>query len=205
MFVRIGAWIVWVYVAFGLIIVLAAYGAFAVYQQGALGWSRAEQLSVPAAGEYAMRSAGQLETAYAPALLVRANERLVQSQAMLEKMSASLQEKNQLLNQRTAECRALQRDLEQTLAFITDLLNANGMENGDAVSVDQSLRSAPIMRQLEEEMASLRDDLAKGELSRAGAGRGIGATQELAAANRSGDHADTVAGNLRVPGHFRGE
>lgn len=163
MFVRTGAWIVWVCGVCGLLVVLVAYGAFTFYQQGGAHWSRTEQIADPAARDYALRSAGQLETAYAPALLLRANERLAQLQALLEKTSASLQEKNELLNQRTAECRALQRDLEQTLAFIAQLLRDDEAESGGPARTDQPFRSTAVMRQLEEEMASLREDLAKGE------------------------------------------
>ncbi|MEO8498518.1 MAG: HEAT repeat domain-containing protein [Planctomycetota bacterium] len=59
---------------------------------------------------------------YDYAAVAAANERLAVLHANLERTTAKLQEKNKLLNQRNAECRTLEEQLDESVAFAMELL-----------------------------------------------------------------------------------
>jgi chromosome segregation ATPase len=110
-----------------------------------------------------LRTTGQLDEVYAPALLARANQRLDQLQVVLDKTSVMLQQKSELLRQRTDECRALQHELDDTLAFLVDALSADGRAAPAADAMPDGTDKSAIMRQVETELQSLRADMSKAD------------------------------------------
>jgi len=107
-----------------------------------------------------------------------ANERLATLQSNLERTSNQLQEKSRQLNQRNAECRALEGKLDESVAFAMELLaqepGANRDEQtrdvkakleGDLTSLRKQLRESQVLSdEYGERLETLRLDLMQADL-----------------------------------------
>ncbi|MCB9937148.1 MAG: hypothetical protein H6823_02805 [Planctomycetaceae bacterium] len=107
-----------------------------------------------------------------------ANERLAILQSNLERTSSQLQEKSQQLNQRNAECRALEEKLDESVAFAMELLaqepGANREEQtrgvkakleSDLTSLRKQLRESQVLSdEYGERLDELRSDLMQADL-----------------------------------------
>ncbi len=171
MFVRQGVLVVTVYLLFAMLISAVSIVAFQRYT----AWSEGVIASTQTAGanrsDHRLRDAEELQSAYAPAMLKRADERLAQLQAMLDKTSELLRQKTDLLNQRTSENRALKGDLDETLNFLVDALDADRAADNpsgaktpaDKTQAVEEPRPRVASDRVESELKSLRDDMTKAD------------------------------------------
>lgn len=86
-----------------------------------------------------------------------ANERLAELQSNLNRISNQLQEKSKLLNQRNAECRALEAKLDESVAFAMELLVQES-------SADRSEKHREAKETLETDFETLRKQLRESQL-----------------------------------------
>jgi hypothetical protein len=166
MFVRQGVVVVTVYLVFALLISAVSIVAFQRYTAWSEGVVASTLTSGANGSDHRLRDAEELQSAYAPAMMKRADERLAQLQAMLDKTSELLRQKTDLLNQRTSENRALKGDLDETLNFLVDALDADraaDTPSGAKTSAAEEPRPRVAPDRVESELKSLRDDMTKAD------------------------------------------
>lgn len=166
MFVRQGVLVVTVYLVFALVISGVSILAFHRYTVWSKGIVASNLTADPNLSGHRLRDSEDLQSAYAPALLKRADERLAQLQGMLDKTSELLRQKTDLLNQRTTENRALKGDLDETLSFLVDALDtdkASDKQSGAKTPTTEEPRPRVAHDRVESELKSLRDDMSKAD------------------------------------------
>ncbi len=151
-----GLFVVAAYAIVLLVVGVSARLAFVYYNEG--GSSVAVAAPEPA-GELVSvsKTPGNAPIHYDYAAVAEANERLAVLQANLERTTAQLQEKNKLLNQRNAECRALEEQLDESVAFAMELLVAEPTANREEQTRD-------VKAKLEGDLNSLRKQLRESQV-----------------------------------------
>ncbi|MDA1053297.1 MAG: HEAT repeat domain-containing protein [Planctomycetota bacterium] len=94
---------------------------------------------------------------YDYAAVAAANERLATLQSNLERTTTQLQAKSKLLNQRNAECRALEEKLDESVAFAMELLVQEP-------SADREVQTRDVKAKLEGDLTSLRKQLRESQV-----------------------------------------
>lgn len=149
--------IAWLYVTVGLLIVTVGYGAFIYYQS--VSASTVARMQAALDAELAAGQPRALVQRPKPpvnsAALTRAHTQLNELQMMLERNSRLLEKRTSLLNQKTAECKALQSQLDESIAALLELLE---MENSSSDNRQQ------LGRDLEEEFQRLKVELERSEV-----------------------------------------
>lgn len=151
-----GLFVVATYAIVLLVVGVSARLAFLYYNQG--------DASLSAAAPEADGDRGSLRTAprdapihYDYAAVAEANARLAALQANLELTTRQLQEKNRLLNQRNAECRALEEQLDESVAFAMELFVQEPSTQRDEQTRD-------VKAKLEGNLTSLRKQLRESQV-----------------------------------------
>ena len=162
MFARIKILGVALYFTGALVVALTALVMFREYRSA--GPRAALGGPPPASAAVAGGSRGNVDFQYSPVLLARARHQLNQLQQTLEKTSSELRNRTQLLNHTRAECRALQAELDQTLAWIFELIADEEGLRLDADSPSRQHQAASARAELEGELEKLRSELSKTEL-----------------------------------------
>ena len=150
--------IVGVYTLLGLLIVSVGYGAYAYYQLAST--SAAARLEASLAAEMAEAKRPASTKPPKPmgnvAALARAHAQLNELQAMMERNSRLLEQRTSLLNQKTAECKMLQRQLDGSIATVLELLDMDS-------NVSDSEQRQQLGRNLEQEFNRLTAELEQSE------------------------------------------
>ena len=115
---------------------------------------------------------------YDYAAVAAANQRLALLQENLERTARQLSEKNRLLNQRNAECRVLEQQLDESVAFAMELLvqeptadreeqtrDVKAKLEGDLTSLRKQLRESQVIsEEYAERLGTLQLDLMQADL-----------------------------------------
>lgn len=150
--------IAWLYATIGLLIVIIGYGTYTYYQSKSA--SAVARLQASLEAEMGATDATPNTRPPAPlvnaAALTRAHTQLNALQTMLERNSRLLDKRTTLLNQKTAECKTLQNQLDGSIATLLDLLamDATGRNSEDTRQVG---------RDLEQEFTKLKEELKRSE------------------------------------------
>ena len=146
------------YATIGLLVVSIGMGTFAYYQS--VSESAVAHMEANLAAE--MAATGHFANTRPPrpmvntAALTRAHAQLNELQARLERNSRSLKKRTTELNQKTAECKALQELLDGSIATVLELLD-----------MDTGVRSSEVRQQLgrdlEQEFNQLKTELERSE------------------------------------------
>lgn len=151
-----GLFVVAAYAIVLLVVGVSARLAFLYYNQG--GSSAVAAVPEPASGLASVAKApGNAPIHYDYAAVAAANERLAALQLNLERTTVQLQEKSKLLNQRNAECRALEEKLDESVAFAMELLGAEPTANREEQTRD-------VKAKLEGDLNSLRLQLHESQI-----------------------------------------
>lgn len=148
---HVGLFVVAAYAIVLLLVGVSARLAFVYYNQS----NDSLVVAAPEASENLVSRRGTPGAApihYDYAAVAAANERLAALQANLERTTAELQEKNKLLNQRNAECRTLEEQLDESVAFAMELLVQEP-------SADREEQTRDVKAKLEGDLTSLREQL----------------------------------------------
>lgn len=158
MSVRNSLLIAGLYATIGLFVVIIASGTFTYYRSvsaGAVARREASQTAEMAA--YGGRAATQPpRPPVNAAALTRAHAQLNELQAMLQRNSQRLDKRTTLLNQKTAECKTLQEQLDGSIATILELLDMD-------TDVRSSETRQQLGRNLEQDFKQLKAELDRSE------------------------------------------
>jgi len=146
------------YAVLGLAVVVIGYGTFLYYQDASS--SAVARMEASLAEEMAAAHHNAATQPPKPlinaAALTRAHVQLNELQAMLERNSQLLDKRTKLLNQKTAECKTLQRQLDGSITTVLALLEEN------AADINFESRQA-VGRSLEQEFKQLKLELERSE------------------------------------------
>ena len=148
------------YATIGLLVVGIGLGTFAYYQS--LSESAVARMETNLAAE--MAATNHLANTRPPrplantAALTRAHAQLNELQTRLERNSRTLKKRSTELNQKTAECKALQEQLDGSIATVLELLDMD--TDTDARSAEDRQQ---LGRDLEQEFNQLKTELERSE------------------------------------------
>jgi len=153
MFARMSALVAAVCVVGALLIVFVARGMFLLYHDQA--GETAVAATDPAPRRTTVRYAAPAPSRFDAVALGRAQQRLDELQAELLQMTATLEEKTRLLEQKSAECRDLETKLDVSADFVTALLAEDRRAEDESQPVEAALANGvePESRQVELEQA----------------------------------------------------
>ncbi len=147
------------YTAAALLVAVIAFATFSYYRETA-----GNRLAASGEEGGAQQASGARRVVVKPpvpavnaAALTRARAQLGQLQTMLERNSRLLEKRTTLLNQKTSECKALQQQLDGSIATVLALLDMDP-EGSDDRAARESLG-----RNLEAEFARLKAELEQSE------------------------------------------
>ncbi|MAD79792.1 MAG: hypothetical protein CMJ50_02960 [Planctomycetaceae bacterium] len=150
--------IVGLYTSVGLLVAVTGYGTFAYYKS--VSSSALADMEATLAAEIAASARTGNTQPPRPlantAALTRAHAQLNQLQTMLERNSRLLEKRTTLLNQKTTECKALQAQLDGSIATVLELL-------GTDTEASSSEVRQQVGRDLEQEFNQLKTELDRSE------------------------------------------
>jgi len=146
------------YATIGLLVVIVGYSTFAYYQSVSASAVARMQASLEAeiAATDPARNTQPPKPLANAAALSRAHTQLNELQLMLERNSQLLEKRTSLLNQKTSECKALQKQLDGSIATLLELLDADAGER--SIEDRQQLG-----KNLEQEFKQLKTELERSE------------------------------------------
>jgi hypothetical protein len=147
------------YFAIAFVAIMAGYAAFSLYRTQSdireLAASSLRRLP-PNANSV---SGQKTEALYAPELLERANYRLQQLQATLERTHRLLEQQRTQVREKTHECRVLQDELDRTIALVFELMTDQAL-NVEAAGDDEALEERErVKEKIDSEMEALKAEL----------------------------------------------
>jgi hypothetical protein len=152
------------YFGIALVAIIAGYTAYAVYRTQSDVRQLATGISSTSAGKLGPGSRGQKpETLYAPELLERANYRLRQLQATLEKTHRLLEQQREEVREKTHESLVLQEELDQTIALVFELMADQALDLETSVNAEALEQRERVKEKLESEMEALKAELFRSE------------------------------------------
>ena len=150
--------IVALFATIGLLVVGVGFGTFTYYQSTSS--SAFADMEVSLAAELATRDTSANTRPPRPlantAALTRAHAKMNELQSMLQRNSRLLEMRTRKLNQKTVECKALQEQLDGTIATVLELLAADSDE-------DNSEALQQLGQDLQNELKQLKLELERSE------------------------------------------